>query len=138
MPIIELKISGSEDTHVAQTLADAITSCTKEILNKKPEVTAIAVTFIPGSLWFINGQALDNSNQRSFYLGIKITEKTVSKEQKKKYLEAIDNVLRSTLSNLHVASYVHVAEVFSDAYGYGGVTMEHRFKTSSTKQLISN
>lgn len=131
MPIIDVKISGSEDPEMARALAGAITACTKESLNKKPEVTAITVIFIPDSLWFINGQPLEESGQRSFYLGIKITEETVTKKQKANYLQAIDKLMRSALMDLHPASYVYVAEVFADAYGYSGQTMENRFRPTS-------
>jgi 4-oxalocrotonate tautomerase len=132
MPIIDLKISGSEDADIAGTLVEAITSATKESLNKKPEVTAITISFISSKFWFVNGIPLEKTGQRSFYLGIKITERTVSKHQKEEYLKKIDMRVKSILGDLHQASYVYVAEVQADAYGYSGETMGNRLTKMNT------
>lgn len=50
MPAIHLKLSGKEDSALAKKLALSISTITKEVLNKKPEVTVVTVSFIPNDL----------------------------------------------------------------------------------------
>ena len=35
--------------------------------------------------------------------------------------------MSALLGDLHKESYIHVNEVAADAYGFGGLTQEHRF-----------
>jgi 4-oxalocrotonate tautomerase len=121
MPIINLKISGKEDVSLAQTLASSITLLTQQYLDKKPEATAITITFIPDVLWFINGQSV--AGARTFYLDIKVSDSTNLKDQKAAYIEAVYKLFE----DVHPLSYVYVEEVKGDAYGFGGLTMEHRY-----------
>ncbi len=127
MPIINVKISGPEDLPLAQSMADSITKITREQLNKKPEVTAVTITFVPDTLWFIGGRALKSWSQRSFFLNIKITDSTNIKTQKGAYIRFIYQSMALLLNGVNPASYIHIEEVKADAYGYDGVTMEHRF-----------
>ncbi len=112
---------------LACTLVQSITELTKTLLTKKPEVTAITISFVPDTLWFVNGQPLADQDTRSFYLDIKVTDFTNTKDQKKAYIHAIDQLLGSLPGTMVNASYVYVQEIKADAYGFGGLTMEHRY-----------
>lgn len=127
MPIINLKISGKQDLQLAKLLSGSITALTKEHLSKSPLVTAITVTFIPNSLWFINGLTLEDLDLKSFYLNIKVTESTNLKDQKAVFIHSIYALFTSLADRLHPTSYVYSEEVKADAYGYSGLTMEHRY-----------
>jgi 4-oxalocrotonate tautomerase len=133
MPIINLKISLPKDDKKIQQLANEITSLTVKCLKKKPEVTAITVTTVDKAHWFINKTSLQELQQNSFYLDIKVTDGTNSKDEKKEFIAAIFNRMNETLENLHPESYVYVEEVTADAYGYAGVTQEHRYITDQKK-----
>lgn len=127
MPIINLKISKNFTSQELQSVVSEITNLTAKHLKKKPEVTAITVLSIERTNWFINSNSLENLNQDSFYLDIKVTDGTNSKDEKSDYIKAIFTYMRTILENIHSESYVYVEEVKADAYGFGGFTQEYRY-----------
>lgn len=133
MPIIELKISGSEDKLLARELCQQITNLTHEILNKQREVTVVQVSFIPAYLWFINASSLEELKQRSFYMTVRITDSTNLKQQKSAYIAAVHAALSERLIPLHPVSYTALQEMKADAWGYEGQTIEHKFIHTSGK-----
>lgn len=136
MPIINLKISGPEDPALAQRLSAEISRITKDVLNKKPEVTAVAVSFVPDYLWFINSMSLAELQAKSFHLDIKITDSSNLKIDKANYIDAVHIALTTLLGNIHPASYTAIQEMKADAYGYNGTTMEYNYITNQTKPNI--
>lgn len=125
MPIINLQISGKEDPVLAKELALTISSLTKDVLNKKPEVTVVNICFIPNDFWFINSESLIELNMKSFHLTIKISDSTNLKEDKAKYIDAVHQALASRLAPIHPVSYTAIEETKADAYGYDGLTIEY-------------
>ncbi|OXA84895.1 tautomerase family protein [Flavobacterium hercynium] len=126
MPAIHLKISGKENPALAKELVQTISNLTKDILNKKPEVTVVTVSFIPDYLWFINSQSLAELGKNSFNLTIKISDSTNLKEDKARFIEALHTTLAAKLDNLHPVSYTAIEEMKADAYGYDGLTIEYK------------
>jgi len=126
MPIINLKVSGAEDPILANEFVKTVSNLTKEILNKRPEVTVVIVTFIPENLWFVNSVSLAELKQKSFHLSIKISDSTNLKDDKAKYIEAVHNSLATLLGDLHPVSYTAIEEMKADAYGYEGLTIEYK------------
>ncbi|KFF05019.1 tautomerase family protein [Flavobacterium reichenbachii] len=126
MPVINLQVSGQENPDLAKELVQTISSLTKDILNKKPEVTVITVSFIPDYLWFINSKSLAELKKNSFFLTIKISDSTNLKDDKAKFIEALHNALASILGSLHPVSYAAIEEMKADAYGYEGLTIEYK------------
>jgi 4-oxalocrotonate tautomerase len=132
MPIIELKVSGPENPPLAKELAKTISSLTKEILNKKPEVTVVTVSFIPDSCWFVNSESLAELNVKSFHLNIKVSDSTNLKDDKARYIAAVHQSLTNLLGNIHPVSYTAIHEIKADAYGYGGATIEYKYISSNS------
>jgi len=126
MPAINLKVSGQENPDLARELVMTISSLTKEILNKKPEVTVVTVSFIPDYLWFVNSESLAELKKNSFFVTIKISDSTNLKDDKAKFIEAVHNSLAKLIGNIHPVSYVAIEEMKADAYGYEGLTIEYR------------
>jgi len=126
MPLINLKVSGNEDPVLAQSLTNEIGRLTKEILNKRPEVTVVIITFIPDYLWFINNVSLASLKTRSFHLDINISDSTNLKTDKSSFIEAVHNALDAILNSVHPVSYTTVHEIRADAYGYDGLTIEYK------------
>ena len=126
MPVINLKVSGQENPDLAKELVIAISSLTKEILNKKSEVTVVTVSFIPDYLWFINSKSLAELKTNSFFLTIKISDSTNLKDDKAKFIETLHNSLVLLLGNVHPVSYTAIEEMKADAYGYEGITIEYK------------
>lgn len=106
--------------------AEILTRLTAELLGKKPELTAVAITSTPPGRWFIGAQAVGPS-QPSFYLDIKVTEGTNTKNEKALYVRAVFEAMGKLLGKLAPASYVVIDEVHADAWGYAGQTQEFRY-----------
>ncbi|NHA04307.1 4-oxalocrotonate tautomerase [Mucilaginibacter sp. HC2] len=133
MPIINLKVSGQEDPALAQEIAKTISNVTRDVLNKKPEVTAVTVTFVPDYLWFVNSVSLAELKTKSFHLDIKISDSTNLKADKAKYIDAVHSSLTSILGNIHPVSYTAIQEMKADAYGYEGLTIEYKYISNQKK-----
>ncbi|MDJ1494841.1 hypothetical protein QNI19_18015 [Cytophagaceae bacterium DM2B3-1] len=133
MPKIHLTVSGKEDPILAQNLAISISSLTKEFLNKKPELTAVTISFIGEHLWFINSRSLEELNVKSFYLEIKISDSTNLKDDKAAYIDGVYKAFSSIIPDIHPVSYTLIDEVKMDAYGYEGLTIEYKYITSKRK-----
>lgn len=54
-------------------------------------------------------------------------EGTNTKDEKPAYIAAMFKQMGELLGPLHHESYLHVGEVRSDAYGFGGLTQERRY-----------
>jgi 4-oxalocrotonate tautomerase len=133
MPIINLKVSGPEDPTLAQQLVTEISRLTKEVLNKKPEVTVVTVTFVPDHLWFVNSVSLAELKTKSFHLNIKISDSTNLKTDKARYIDAVHQSLTAILGIVHPVSYTAIQEMKADAYGYEGLTIEYKLITNQKK-----
>lgn len=130
MPIANLKISKDLSAEQLQSVSTVLTNITAKYLRKDSAVTAITCQVIDQSHWFINSKSLERVNQHSFYLDIKITDGTSLKEEKSDYVKAIFAYMQTILEDIHASSYVYIEEVKADAYGFGGLTQEHRYITA--------
>jgi 4-oxalocrotonate tautomerase len=127
MPIINLKVSGREDPALARELSKEISNLTRDVLNKKPEVTVVTVSFIPDDYWFVNSVSLAEWKTRSFHLDIKISDSTNLKIDKANYIKAVHNSIKCLLGSIHPVSYTAIQEMNADAYGYEGLTIEYKY-----------
>jgi 4-oxalocrotonate tautomerase len=127
MPIINLKVSGQEDPALAKELSKEISNLTRDVLNKKPEVTVVTVSFIPDDYWFVNSVSLAELKTRSFHLDIKFSDSTNLKIDKANYIDAVHSLLKNLLGSIHPVSYTAIQEMSADAYGYEGLTIEYKY-----------
>ncbi|WP_026947103.1 tautomerase family protein [Algoriphagus marincola] len=127
MPILNLKISKELDNQEKGSIISSLTELTHTYLKKKKELMAITLTHIAQNNWFVNSESLETLKQHSFYLDIKVTDGTNSKDEKEAYIKAVFDLFESILDNIHTESYVYIEEVKADAYGYSGKTQEYRF-----------
>lgn len=127
MPYLNLKLSGPPSTETAQLLAATLADLTTDALGKKREVTSVAVEFVPGEHWLVGGPSVVEQALATFYLEVKITAGTNTKDEKAAYIRQAFEVLAGHLGPAHPASYVVVHEVGADAWGYQGLTQERRY-----------
>ena len=127
MPILNIKVSRPASAELTQRITTRIAELTARILKKPPEVTAITVTYVPPEHWVVAGRTLVEHGKSSFYLDIKVTEGTNTKDEMGHYVAQVFAAFREILGDLHEESYVYVEEVHGFAYGYGGRTQEHRY-----------
>ena len=128
MPYLHIQISGAADAALASDVARSATELTARLLGKDPSLTAVVVDFIAPSQWFIGGRALAAGGPRSYHWMVSITDETNTKREKAAYLDAVHATMRELLGGVAEHSYVHVADLRASAYGYGGLTQEHRYQ----------
>ncbi|WP_454916305.1 tautomerase family protein [Xanthobacter sediminis] len=127
MPLLNVTLSGEPDDARAATVAATLSAITARILRKDPQVTAVAVSFVPATRWFTGGVSLAAKGASSFSLDILVVDGTNTKDEKAAYLDAVFSAMAGLLPNLDPESYILVREVKADAYGYGGRTQERRY-----------
>ena len=128
MPGITLKISGHPDAELTRRIVPEITSLTCALLDKEIARTMVMIEYIPHGDWFIAGASLAELGKNSFRLEVTITDETNTKAQKAAYHEAAFAALSGLIGNVHPHSNIHVIDCRASAYGYGGLTQEHRYQ----------
>lgn len=129
MPYLNMRLSTPLPDGAPARIAALLTDLTAEVLRKKRELTAVVIDPVPADHWFIGGAPLGarQAPVASFYLDIKVTEGTNTKDEKAAYVQRVFAGMQSILSPLDPASYVVIHEVRADAWGYGGATQEFRY-----------
>ena len=82
MPYLDIRISQQPSKEITEKVVTSLMDHTTNILGKKPEVTSIGVSFISPETWFIGGTPVSQQAMTTFYLDIKITEGTNTKQEK--------------------------------------------------------
>ncbi len=127
MPMITLQLAGDPDDALTPRLADVVTRLTADVLGKDPKVTALAVEWIPRRRWYVAGRSTEALGRPAFFLEVRITDGTNTKDEKARSVREAFAALDGLLGGVDPESYVHVNEVKGDAYGYGGRTQERRY-----------
>ena len=134
MPILNVKISGSPDPETSQQVASLLVELTATILGKQRDITAVAIDYVPEDQWFVGGSLLSEQRKKSFYFDIKVTEGTNTKDDMARYVQEAFRGFEKILGEIHPESYIYVQEVRGFAYGYGGLTQEHRYIAQKLNQ----
>lgn len=130
MPIINIKVSGERNADQSQQIAGMVADLTCSVLGKKRELIAIVVQYVSPEDWIVAGRSLAVWQKASFYLDIKITDETNTKDQKADFIRRVFEGFADLLGPIHEESYIHVENVRAAAYGYGGKTQEYRYQHS--------
>ena len=93
-------------------------------------VTAVAVEFISRKLWFVAGRSTEEIGRPAFFLDVRITDGTNSKDEKARFHATTFAALDQLLGGVDPESYIHVDDLRADSYGYGGLTSERRYVQS--------
>jgi 4-oxalocrotonate tautomerase len=126
MPILNLTMSAEPDAQLTEQAAALLMRHTQGILRKAPELTAIAIQYVPVRQWFIDGKTLAAQDKASFFLDIKISDETNTAQEKAAYIDAVYHGMAELLGPLHEVSYVHIDDARPAAWGWGGVTQQVR------------
>jgi 4-oxalocrotonate tautomerase len=125
--MITIQVAGEPDTGLARNIAETVSSLTAHLLRKDPAVASVVVDFIPPRLWFLGGRSAEEQGKPAFFVDTRISDGTNTKDEKARYIAATFEAMRRLLGDAHEESYVHVHDARADAYGYGGLTQEHRY-----------
>jgi 4-oxalocrotonate tautomerase len=123
MPYLDLKVSAPLSPELVGKSTLALTELTARLLGKKKELTAVTVAQVAHGNWTVGGEAVDSS----FFLEIKVTAGTNTKDEKARYIAAAFEALEALLGKVNPASYIVIHEVPADAWGYQGQTQESRY-----------
>lgn len=127
MPILNVKVSGTKSPELTRQVSGLLLDLTSRILNKKRELTSIAIDYIDPDDWIVGGSSLSEQRKSSFYFDIKITDETNTKDEKALYIKEAFEGFARILGSLHEESYIHVQDVRAASYGFGGRTQEYRY-----------
>ena len=128
MPILNVKVSANPTEELHSQINALLLDITGRILNKKPEVTAIAIDYVSREHWTIGGKTLKELGKHSVYFDIKITDETNTKDEKARYIQEAYEGFQKILGTLDEKSYVYIQDVRAATYGYGGKTQEYRYQ----------
>ncbi|MHB1175213.1 MAG: tautomerase family protein [Sulfuriferula sp.] len=120
-------MSAPKSAETTSRIAAFLTEFTADVLGKKRELTSVAVEYVAANEWFIGGTSVASQGLATFYLDIKITEGTNTKNQKAEYVQKVFAAFEPVLGNLDPASYIVIHEVRADSWGYEGATQEFRY-----------
>ncbi|MFD1490094.1 4-oxalocrotonate tautomerase [Ancylobacter vacuolatus] len=128
MPMIQIRFATPSPAAGREAaLAACAAQLARQWLGKDPSVTAVLVERADPANWFCAGISLAEQSLAAFWLDIRVTEGTNTKDEKAAFIAAIFAAFGDVLGPLHAESYVHVVEARGDAYGYGGLTQERRY-----------
>jgi 4-oxalocrotonate tautomerase len=128
MPFIHVQVSGAADDALASRIASTASELTAKLLGKDPLLTAVVVVFVAPRHWFVAGRVLSDDAARSYHWRVSITDETNTKREKAAYLAAVHAAMDRLLGGVAEHSYIEVADVRAAAYGYGGLSQEHRYQ----------
>lgn len=127
MPMIQIRYATPAGTDHTAAIAAEASRLSAEYLGKDPMVTAVLAEPADPTRWFCGGASLASSGKAAFWLDIRVTEGTNTKDEKAAFVAACFQSMARLLGPLHRESYAHVFEVRGDAYGFEGVTQERRY-----------
>lgn len=128
MPYIHVQVSGPADDALAERIADTATRLTATLLGKRADLSTAVVDFIPSRRWRVADRVLRDGEPRAYHWLVSITDETNTKQEKAAYLAAVHQAMVELLGGAAEHSYIHVADLRAAAYGYAGVTQEHRYQ----------
>src|SRR5437762_5543229 len=97
MPYLNVKLSAQPSAELSAAVARGLTELTSEVLRKKAPLTAVIVDYVSPVNWFIGGQPLSSGGRPSFYVDIKITDSTNSKDEKALFVARVFALLDGLL-----------------------------------------
>ena len=128
MPMITVQYATPKfKADLTPQIASAVARLNASILKKDPNVTAINVEESSAASWFIAGKSLIQHQLAAFWIDVRVTDGTNTREEKAAFVAAMFEAMKDLIGPLHNECYVHVDDVRGDAYGYGGLTQNERF-----------
>ena len=127
MPFLQLTLSAPPSPALTAQVAAVLNNLTVQVLRKESRLIAVALNYVDPIHWLIDGKTLAGQQLASFFLDIRITDGTNTKDEKAAYQQQVFAQLGELLGPLHPISYVCIHDVRAEAYGYGGLTQEYRY-----------
>jgi 4-oxalocrotonate tautomerase len=127
MPYIHITLGGPEPTvDQCRFLIDKATRLTNEIMGKRAEVTAVAVSALGSGRWGIGGAPTAGDGPPPAHIDIKITRGSNTPAQKARLVAELRRMLEEVIGGCAEASYTVIHELPAEDWGYGGLTQAAR------------
>ena len=127
MPYLSFHVSADASQAQSDDVARVLTELTATVLGKKRELTSVEIKATSPENWYIGGKRVAGQDVVTFYLDIKVTEGTNTKNEKSQYVRQVFDAVAEIFGPLAPASYIVIHEVHADAWGYEGKTQEYRY-----------
>jgi 4-oxalocrotonate tautomerase len=121
MPFVNATLCAKPSPGLTERVVLLLTDLTAKVLGKERERTTVAVQYVPEEQWGRGGAI----PARGFYVEVKITSGTNSRDDKSRYVREVNHGLQMLLAGS--AGYVAVDEIAPDSWGYAGETQELRY-----------
>lgn len=128
MPFIDVLVAQPAGSLPASTaeIARVLTDLTTELLAKKRELTAVMVREMASADWFVGGRSLDELASASHRVTVHVTAGTNTDAEKAAWIAAVAAAMKRLTGPSRPESYVVVAEVAAQAWGWDGLTQAAR------------
>ncbi len=121
MPFVSATLCAEPSAELTERAVAVLTDLTVEVLRKERARTTVIVHYVPETRW-ARGGALP---ARGFYVEVKTTSNTNSRDDKGRYVREVNQALQALLDG--TSGYVTVDEIASDSWGHAGETQEIRY-----------
>ncbi len=124
MPFVNIKVAAAQLTaEQIRRLQEDATDLMANVLSKSPELTAVLVEQVTKEGWSVGRKAVGIAA----HLDAKVTAGTNTPEQKALFVAKANRLIHEVLGNdLPLATYVVIDEIPGNAWGYDGLTQDHR------------
>lgn len=134
MPFVNVKlVKGQTTPEQKQEIAAGLTELIVKIMGREKRFTVVTVDELEKSQWAIGGKNLEQLKDgapKVSFVNIKISKGTSDPEEMAKMMGETKNLLGSILGNCEEANYFIIDELNPTAWGFGGIPMTIRNKTS--------
>ena len=132
MPMITVRyVTPDAQPDLRADIATLAARLAAEHLGKDPGVTVVLAEPADPAAWFVAGQRPADAGLSAFWMDMKITAGTNTKDETAGFVHAAFTGMAGLLGALHEESYVLVHAADGHAYGYGGRTQEARWATAN-------
>ena len=134
MPFVNLKlVKGQTTPEQRQNIIEGLTELIVNIMGRERDFTVITVDELEKNQWAIGGKTieqLNDENRKVSFINIKISKGTSNPEEMATMIKETKNMMVRILGNSEETNYFIMDELNPDAWGFDGVSMTIRNKTS--------
>ncbi|MCI1983834.1 MAG: tautomerase family protein [Bifidobacteriaceae bacterium] len=131
MPYLRVRVASTPRRTTAGEIAHLLTRLAVDTLHKSENAVAIDLRFTDPENWFVGGKSLSERQESSFFIEIKLTDGTNSRDEKALFIRQAFKGMAMILGKISDTSYIVAHDVSSDSWGYGGKTQEYRYISES-------
>jgi len=133
MPYINVRIAAPKSAETAQQVAKLLTDLAVSVLGKQREVVAVDVQFATPESWFVGGKTVASQALNTFFIEVKVTTGTNTRDDKAKFIAAAYDGMHAILGTVTPTSYIVTQNVDGEDWGFGGQTQAYRYIAPQVK-----